>query len=234
VLRNRPLVHRHAHASRATRGVPTPLERLATLKAQTTDTLRSHAPVWRAPSMDSSWHGRIELGNRLPINLRNFLNEQLGWSIRVEPSTIIALDSRPGDALMRDLARAIRRFSSLRSRESWSECVTTLSRLEAEFFRSPAAERCPVILCLRCSCIGAGPLDEHGGPNCMPVNLDSAFVGRSSKSPDGITSNGIIDAVENFRISREAASQPHYDLDCFFCNGQLVFTWRPLPPARLA
>jgi len=186
--------------------------------------------------VDSSWHGRIELGNRLPINLRNFLNEQLGWSIRVEPNTIIALDSRPGDILMRDLARAIRRFSSLRSRESWSECVIAVSRLEAEFFRSPAAERCPVILCLRCACIGAGPLDEHGGPNCIPVNLDSAFVRNAPKSHEsaGIEPNAIIDAIENFRMAREAALQPHYDLDCFLCNGQLVFTWRPLQPGPLA
>ncbi len=70
----------------------------------------------------------------------------------------------------------------------------------------------------------------------MPVNLDSAFVRNAPKSHDiaGIAPDAIIDAIENFRMAREAVSQPHYDLDCFFCNGQLVFTWRPLPPGPLA
>ena len=84
--------------------------------------------------------------------------------------------------MMRDLARAIRRFSAERARQVWSECAIGMSRLQAEFFGAPADERCPVILCLRCSCIGAGPLDEHGGRNCLPVNLDSAI--RISPPPE--------------------------------------------------
>jgi hypothetical protein len=164
--------------------------------------------------------------------LRYFLAEQLGPSIRVESDSIVALKPRSGAALMRDLARAIRRFSAERARQVWSECAMGIARLQTEFFRAPAPERCPVILCLRCACIGAGPLDEHGGRNCLPVNLDSALkdfaASRCSERPNAAP-DPILQAIENFRMAREAARLPHQELDCFVSNGQLVFTWRPLP-----
>jgi hypothetical protein len=34
-------------------------------------------------------------------------------------------------------------------------------------------------------------------------------------------------------MAREAAGLPHYDLDCFVTNEQVIFTWRPLPPGPL-
>lgn len=179
---------------------------------------------------------RLYLGSTLPINLRRFLAVELGSSMRVENDTVVALRPWPGDALMRELARAIRRFSAERSRQAWSECAIGLERLKDEFFRAPANGRCPVVLCLRCACVGAGPLDEHGGINCLPVNLDSAPDGfRSGENPGacGAVADALLQAIENFRMAREAASMPHYDLDFFVAGGQVVFTWRPLPAASL-
>jgi hypothetical protein len=226
-LRNGPLVHRNAQVSRALQGAPSPLERLAALSA-----LADRRPT-RAPTAGPIWESsRLYLGSRLPINLRSFLAEQLGPSIRVESDSIVALKQRSGAGMMRDLARAIRRFSAERARQVWSECAIGMARLQTEFFRAPAGERCPVILCLRCACIGAGPLDEHGGRNCLPVNLDSAIkdfaTARSSDRPN-TAPDLILQAIENFRMARDAAQLPHQDLDCFVSNGQLVFTWRPLP-----
>lgn len=225
-LRNGPLVHRQAHVSRS-HGAPSPLERLAAIGVLS-DTRRPG----RIPAAESIWDSsRLYLGGRLPINLRHFLAEQLGPAMRVESDTIVALEPRPDGVMMRELARAIRRFSAERARQAWSECAIGLSRLENEFFRAPAAERCPVIMCLRCTCIGAGPLDEHGGPNCLPVNLDSALKSfdASKEARRNAVPDAILQAIENFRMAREAANQPHFDLDCFVSNGQLVFTWRPLP-----
>jgi len=64
------------------------------------------------------------------------------------------------------------------------------------------------------------------------VNLDSAIkdfaTARSSDRPNNAP-DLILQAIENFRMARDAAQLPHQDLDCFVSNGQLVFTWRPLP-----
>jgi hypothetical protein len=156
--------------------------------------------------------------------------------VRVESDSIVALKQRSGAVMMQDLARAIRRFSAERARQVWSECAIGITRLQAEFFPAPADERCPVILCLRCACIGAGPLDEHGGNNCLPVNLDSAIKdfasARRSERPNAAP-DAILQAIENFRMARDAATLPHYELDCFVSNGQLIFTWRPLPDGPL-
>jgi hypothetical protein len=196
------------------------------------DTSRCHR---RASRASAPWlmpqSSRLYLGSTLPINLRRFLALEFGSSMRVENDAIVALKPQPGDTLMRELARAIRRFSAERSRQAWSECAISLGRLESEFFRAPAGERCPVVLCLRCACVGAGPLDEHGGINCLPVNLDSAPGGLALPENSGTPSalaDALLQAIENFRMAREAVSMPHYDLDCFVAGGQVIFTWRPL------
>src|SRR5947209_14468547 len=124
------MVHRQAHVSRVCKTVESPLERLAALK--TGGAMRRMSKMPTAASMWQS--SRLYLGGRLPINLRRFLAEELGPSMRVENDTIVALEPRPGDALMRDLARAIRRYSAERARQVWSECAIGLSRLAHEFF----------------------------------------------------------------------------------------------------
>ena len=44
-----------------------------------------------------------------------------------------------------------------------------------------------------------------------------------------LTPDALHRAVENFRLHRTEAGEPHYDLDCYVAGGQVIFTWRPLP-----
>ena len=128
----------------------------------------------------SAWKmQRLQLGSRLPINLRHFLAEQLGSSMRVEDDSIVALEPRSNEALMRELARAIRRFSTERAREAWCECAMGLDRLEREFFAAPSDDRGPVVLCLRCSCVGAG----------VSISIAGADASRSIWAPRCARSN---------------------------------------------
>ncbi len=178
---------------------------------------------------------RIQLGSRLPINLRNFLAQQLGPSMLVEEDAIVALVPRSGDALMHELARAIRRFSAERAREAWAECAIWLNRLECEFFGGASDERGAVVLCLRCGCIGTGPMDQHCGKDCVAVDLSTEVQSErlAGASPDGKpTPDALRRAVAGFRQMRAAAGLPHYDLDCYVAGGPVIFTWRPLPPVE--
>ena len=231
-VRNGPLVHRRAHASRFAYGAPSPLERLQSLTVfgnpRTFSRLSRIAPV-EPPPLETQ---RLQLGSRLPINLRHFLAEELGASMRIEDDSIVALEPRSNETLMRELARAIRRFSAERAREAWCECAMGLDRLEREFFAAPSDTRGPVVLCLRCSCVGAGPLDQHCGARCLPVHLGAEVRAQQleGKCVDGaLTPDALHRAVENFRAHRTAAGTPHYDLDCYVAGGQVIFTWRPLP-----
>ena len=158
-MRNGPLVHRRAHASRFAYGAPSPLERLQSLSifGPPRTFSRSTRSVQMEPQPAPFESQRLQLGSRLPINLRHFLAEQLGASMRIEDDSIVALEPRSNETLMRELARAIRRFSAERAREAWCECAMGLDRLEREFFAAPSDDRGPVVLCLRCSCVGAGP-----------------------------------------------------------------------------
>jgi hypothetical protein len=181
---------------------------------------------------DQSETLRLPLGSRLPINLREFLAQQLGSTARVEEDAIVALKPRSGELLMRELARAIRRFSAERAREAWNECTIGLRRLEHEFFgRNGVDERSPVVLCLRCTAFGTGALEQHCGINCLAVDLSSAVKAEQlERGIDMPTPDAMHRAVENFRSARARAGQPHYDLDCYAAGGQVVFTWRPLDP----
>jgi hypothetical protein len=228
-VRNGPLVHRNAHVSRLAYGSPSPLQRLALLAAG-----GSPRAYFRRVSAEPQTPQplRIQLGSRLPINLRNFLAQQLGPSMQVEEDAIVALVPRSGDALMRELARAIRRFSAERAREAWSECAIWLNRLECEFFAARSDERGAVVLCLRCGCIGTGPMDQHCGKDCVAVDLSTEVQAErlAGTSPDGKpTPDALRRAVAAFRQMRTAAGLPHYDLDCYLAGGQVIFTWRPLP-----
>jgi hypothetical protein len=230
-VRNGPMVHRRAQVSRLSFGTPTPLERLASLAPLGTSRSISRR-AGLGSGEPSAWEPpRISLGSRLPINLRQFLADQLGAGVRVEHDCIVALGSRSGEAMMRDLARAIRRYSAERAREAWTECAVGTQRLEHEFFGPDADERCPVVLCLRCVAIGTGALEQHCGPNCVAVDLSSAVhAERIERGPDARPTDAMSRAVENFRNSRKAAGRPHYDLDCYTAGGQMIFTWRPVPP----
>jgi len=231
-VRNGPLVHRRAHASRFAYGAPSQLERLQSLSVlgnpRTFSRASRIAPIEPAPLETQ----RLQLGSRLPINLRHFLTEQLGSSMRIEDDSIVALEPRSNETLMRELARAIRRFSAERAREAWCECAMGLERLEREFFAAPSDNRGPVVLCLRCSCVGAGPLDQHCGARCVAVHLGAEVNAQQleGKCVDRtLTPDALHRAVENFRLHRTEGGLPHYDLDCYVAGGQVIFTWRPLP-----
>jgi hypothetical protein len=230
-VRNGPLVHRRARASRFANGAPTPLDRLNGLTLFSP--IKRDRPARTLAPESAQWERqRLHLGSRLPINLRHFLAKQLGPTMRIEDDTIVALEPRSDEALMRELARAIRRFSAERAREAWCECAMGLERLQHEFFATPSDERGPVVLCLRCSCVGAGPLDQHCGTSCLPVHLGAEVRAQQleGKTVDGaLTADALHHAVENFRHNRTEANLPHYDLDCYTAGGQVIFTWRPLP-----
>ena len=231
-MRNGPLVHRHAHVSRLAYGTLTPLERLASLAPPGSPRpfIRRARPQQAEPE---PWQPpRLPLGSRLPINLRQFLTRQLGSMARVEEDSIVPLTPHSGEHLMRELARAIRRFSAERAREAWNECAIGLSRLEHEFFsRNDSGERSPVVLCLRCSVFGTGALEQHCGINCVAVDLSSAVkADQMERGIDSPTPDAMHRAVENFRKARVAAGRSHFDLDCYVALDQVVFTWRPLDP----
>jgi len=227
-VRNGPLVHRSAHVSRFAHGTIPPLDRLASIAPFGAP----HALARRASQPEfSDWKPRrIHLGSRLPINLRSFLADQLGPLARVEDDAIVALTPRSMDVLMRELARAIRRFSAQRAREAWIELVIGISRLEHEFFGAGEKAPAPAVLCLRCACIGTGALDGHDCGDCVAVDIGSALrAEQSAASTIARISAAIHRAVEDFRSSRAAAGLPHYDLDCYVAGTQAIFTWRPLP-----
>lgn len=230
-MRNGPLVHRRAHASRFAYGAPTPLERLETLAVLGTPPLFSRRSRMSSSADPQSETRRLQLGSRLPINLRHFLAEQLGPALRIEDDTIVALEPRSDEVLMRELARAIRRFSAERAHQAWSECAMGMDRLQREFFGAPSEDQGPVVLCLRCACVGTGPLDEHCGIKCLPVHLGAAVRAQQleGKTVEGaMTPDALHRAVENFRRHRTEAGLGHYDLDCYVAGGQVIFTWRPL------
>ncbi|MGH7814555.1 MAG: hypothetical protein ACREQI_11225 [Candidatus Binataceae bacterium] len=235
-MRNGPLVYRRAYASRFACGAPSPLERLHSLSAfgggPRPVSRRGRAHPAAGPVQFESQ--RLELGSRLSINLRRFLTQQLGATMRIEDDSIVALEPRSSDALMRELARAIRRFSAERAREAWCECAIGMERLEREFFGAPAAECAPAVLCLRCACVEAGQYDCHCGARCVRLDLAAEvrmgrLAGESQGSGQGSVVDAIHRAIERFRGARDAAHLPHYDLDYYTAAGQVVFTWRPIP-----
>ncbi len=230
-MRNGPLVHRRAYASRFAGGAPSPLERLQALTAFGAPRTFSHRASSVPVEVAEPETHRLQLGSRLPINLRHFLAAELGASMRIEDDSIVALVPRSSETLMRELARAIRRFSAERAREVWCECAMSLERLQREFFAEPSDVRGPVVLCLRCACVGAGPLDQHCGARCIAVHLGAEVRAQQleGKCVDGaLTPDALHCAVENFRTRRAGDSLPHYDLDCYVAGGQVIFTWRPL------
>jgi hypothetical protein len=229
-VRNGPLVHRRAQVSRFAYGTPTPLERLASLTPLGTPRPFSRRVRAQRQEPQEFEPVRLSLGSRLPINLRNFLNRELSAIARIEEDTIVAIGARSSEMLMRELARAIRRFSAERARETWSECAIGLERLEHEFFGPDSDGRSPVVLCLRCAAIGTGALEQHCGPNCLAVDLGAAVkADRIERGPSAPGSNAMHRAVENFRAARESAGLEHHELDCYVAGAQVIFTWHPLP-----
>jgi hypothetical protein len=177
-----------------------------------------------SPSLDSSCS---HLECRLPINLRNFLAEQLGTALEAGGQTIVDFAANADEATLSRLARAIRRYSTARAREAWADCAVALAR-----FTGRSAER-RVVLCLKCATIefGDGATEAHQAAACLTVNLDSvcaAAGGNAPASSDERIADRVQHLVEEFRSLRVAFGLPHFELDCYVSNRRLTFTWRPL------
>ena len=230
-MRHGPLVHRKASTSRLSNRATTPLGRfhwmrgLAALESPSERTARTAvALVFESP--------RLKLDGMLPINLRSFLANNLSPMLRVEGDSILAVGSGSGEALMRELARAIRRFSAERAREAWAECAVKIAPLTDELGRIPAGQA-HVVLCLGCVAVRLGPdaPARHREAGCLAVELNPAFIRGQEAVGEAVrrlVPDGMREAVERFRLARVAAGLSHFDLDCYAANRQMVLTWRPI------
>ncbi|MGH7865766.1 MAG: hypothetical protein ACREQB_12305 [Candidatus Binataceae bacterium] len=207
-----------------------PLERLATLSPLVASRICPSRPHLMGPEPARGGPVRLHLGSKLPLNLRDFLSRQLGPQVRVEEDSIVALGDSSTETVMRELARAIRRFSAVRAREAWSECAISVERLMREFFNQGSEIRGPVVLCLRCACVDAGPLEQHCGRDCLAVHLGAEVEASRHDATRTSLADTLHRAVAGFRCERAAAQLDHFELDCYVANQQVVFSWRPLPP----
>ena len=172
----------------------------------------------------------VRLESWLPINLREFLMAEFRSELRIDGEAIYFLGPKPDGLFIRELARAIRRFSHDRAHQSWVECAIKRPQLEAALSRQPTADHAAV-LCLGCERVSTGALVEHRAPGCLPVVLGSSLNGLQAQSPDGagmVTGGGLYGVIEEFRKARLKAGSPHFDLDYYVASGNVVFTWRPL------
>ncbi|MGH7838747.1 MAG: hypothetical protein ACRETD_15060 [Steroidobacteraceae bacterium] len=179
----------------------------------------------------------MHLGCRLPINLREFLADQLGTVVDESGATMLELAANAEENTLSRLARAIRRYSTTRAHESWEECAVALSRFgelrgRDESGNAPAE----VALCLACVRVefGDGALARHQTAGCVSLALDRARAGASSSSDEPFAvavADEVRRLIEEFRRLRAAFGLPHFELDSYVRNDQLIFTWRPLRKA---
>lgn len=175
----------------------------------------------------------LKFENCLPINLRSFLSAELGQRVCIDDSTIAPAAGELPEAFMRDLARAIRRFSFARAHESWVEVSSVRLALDEGLTRSRIG-RCQVILCLRCPrlSIGRNALSEHLDASCVVVPLHGFASCDYEQEPIPVgfqLRRNLYREIGNFRHARELRGLPHYDLDYYLRDSHYVFTWRPLP-----
>ena len=177
----------------------------------------------------------LRLGSSLPINLREFLLAEFGGGLRIEDDVIYFLRPGAGDLFVRELARAIRRFSYIRAQEHWVECAIERSQLEADLARQPAPDYA-VVLCLECERFSAGTLAEHQGERCVTLVLSAAGRDSQEQPPPNsagiMTGRGLYPVIEEFRQARQMAGLSHFGIDYYVANDHIVFTWRRLRKAE--
>jgi hypothetical protein len=164
---------------------------------------------------------------RLPINLREFLAEQLGAVIDESDETVLNLAAEADETTLSKLARAIRRYSTNRARELWDECSVPLARL-AWRTGEPRQE---AILCLRCVKLELSPnaAGRHQPPGCIVLGLTMGTdEARQAAQSDSEVANRVRVLIEEFRRLRAAFGLPHFELDSYVRNGSVTFTWRPV------
>lgn len=230
-MRTGPLVRRGANVSRVVPVAPATARR--TLFPPISNlTQLSDIPI-PSPIIESSC---LHVECKLPINLRQFLARQFDPILDSDNDSILDLAANADEATLSRVARAIRRYSTSRAREAWSECSMALS----DFEREGASSEPVATLCLECSQLqlGADARDRHRGPQCLTVNLlpacpaeensaDGALSSASSSIPDRLQR-----LIENFRAMRAAFGLSHFDLDCYVTNRRVMFSWRPLQSRR--
>jgi hypothetical protein len=171
----------------------------------------------------------LNLGYKLPINLREFLAEEFGGGLRIDEDGAFTLAPGAGEDALSRVARAIRRYSTARAHERWDECCVALARLGDDLDWS-AESGDQVALCLGCSVLesGADVVRRHRGRGCVAVDL-GAKTASHLEDPLGLPEM-LLQIIEGFRLARAALGLPHYDLDCYVARGQVIFTWRPVNP----
>jgi hypothetical protein len=199
----------------------------------------AHTPEVRSPAGHRGAPGgslqfqNLRFESCLPINLRAFLTAELGQRVCIDDTTIEPASGEFPVAFMRDLARAIRRFSFKRAHESWVETQIDRAELEDRFIgiKNKGSQ---VLLCLSCAgfAIGTSALGEHRNEPCLSVALQDCANYVCAQDQDSAISElrrALYGEIERFRHARAAMQLPHYDLDYYLRNNQYVFTWRPLP-----
>ena len=162
----------------------------------------------------------------LPINLRSFLAAQLGCRPEASDETILNYAASADRVTLNKLARAIRRYSTARAHEAWTECSLPLAS-----FVQAQLQGCPIVLCLRCARVDFGDTAcaEHQRNGCVPITLARKEASIFSNSPAEEVAEKTQHLVEEFRALRTAFGLSHFDLDCYVRSGQLTLMWRPLP-----
>lgn len=169
----------------------------------------------------------------LPLNLRLHLLRELGARLRCDTEGLTTQALECGnEAVLREVARAIRRFSSKRAREPWNEFIISLPEL-TERLRAGANQRQQAVLCLRCERIEVGPAarESHRVPSCAALELYAAsqsLDGELADSMRELTRQGLYRLIEAFRHRRSELGLPHFDLDYYMHGSNVIFTWRPL------
>jgi hypothetical protein len=223
-LRTGPLVRRGAKVSRA------PQANSSTLRASAATNLFTKRPLGQngfpaAVHLFKSSCLRLEY--RLPINLREFLANQLGAVVDESDETVLNLAATADECTLSRLARAIRRYSTTRAQQSWQEFTIPLARFVAD----QETQGPNIALCLKCALVefGQGALERHQGAGCVSLALGGASaVERHSGAQEVKIADAVRRLIEEFRALRVAFGLPHFELDSYVRNGQVTFTWRPL------
>jgi len=229
-LRNGPLVRRSAHVSRAAQAAPRRLKSPGPYRSQCKQ-ISLTADLCLPNSQPDAESSCSHLECRLPINLRQFLAEQMGSVLQAEDDSLLKLAANADRATLSKLARAIRRYSTERAHEAWAECAVGLAR----FVCSDQSAGAPAVLCLKCGCVDFDHAcsQAHQAPGCLTLNLKTAPTGadkvNSPARTEAAVANRLQRLIEEFRALRVAFGLPHFELDSYVKNHQVIFTWRPLP-----
>ena len=226
-MRTGPLVRRGANVSRILQGAP------ATMRGATVPKVSASQlpPVTSfplpnpTPIIESSC---LHVECKLPINLRHFLAEKFGAGLDCGNEAILRLAANADPATLSRVARAIRRYSTIRAREAWAECGTSV----ADFEKTGASNEPEAVLCLTCArmVFGVGACAAHCAPKCLAIDFTPACIAKavSPNSPVSPIPDALQRQIEQFRTLRGAFGLSHFDLDCYVTARRVMFSWRPV------